>query len=554
MIATSTSGITYTLEIPAGALTGDVAITLTPILDMGGAPLATSVLGAVQMEPSGLKFQIPATLKISVVPSLAAGQNLTGFSTANDGSGFRFNLVRIEGPNTLVNVSHFSTGGAATPTPAQMPPLAPLAPTLANADDAIAQLAELTARNAGLVQIVDVFRQWYVEIVKPALVQADGSTDVVFSVNAISAYKEWIGTMAYIADQNSLALALAGELGESATMATRVFKAFVTRSLDDCANTSFSVESRLASVSLASTVQGIAQSVGLGVAGSGLDRAGFLLSVNNCLRPVLDPIRLPSGLAIGTGKSLDARALLIFSGQPNPVGSAFRFTVTATGATLSSGSGNSDATGRYTTVFTPRLTSMQFTVKACLVFPSGTPTDICVQQDVSGTVGPLVNTFSGTISFQQPGSGTSFTGFLRVSIAASGAVNTIKIVEATGNYTRTDGTDYFCPNGSDIAPLSFTYTTPNGMRGIFEPEASAGAFFFLAKPHYRLQAFVEGTPGCETYFYETDETTELTLVAFPFITVVFKNNAVESIVLDKTLLNGDGRVANIYAGQLELDK
>ncbi len=400
--ATATSGITYTLVIPAGALTADVAITLTPITDMGSAPLAQSVLGAVQMEPSGLKFKFPATLRIAGAQPLAAGQNLVGFSTANDGSGFQLNLARVEGGNTLVNVTHFSTGGAAGATPAQLLPLVPLAPTLVNADDAIAQLAELTARNAGLVQIVDVFRQWYVEIVKPALTQADGSTDIAFLIDAISAYKEWISTMDYIADRNSLELALAAELGESAPIAKRVFTGFISSNLDTCASGSIAMQLRLASLSLASTVQGIAESIGLAAAGSGLDRATFLLRANNCLRPVLDPIVLPTPLKIGTGKSLDARALVVVNGQPSPEAAPFFFTVSAVGASLGHGSGNSDAGGRFTTVFTPTQTQMQFSVKACLVFQTGQPTsDICANQVVSGVVPVTDGIFRGTVTLEQ---------------------------------------------------------------------------------------------------------------------------------------------------------
>ncbi len=400
--AIASSGIAYTLIIPPGALTGDVTITLTPILDMGSAPLAQSVLGAVQMEPSGLKFQVPATLHISAAPALLADQKLVGFSTANDGGGFRLNLARLDGNSTLVNITHFSTGGAAGATPAQLVPLAPLAPTLVNADDAIAQLAELTARDAGMVQIVDVFRQWYVEIVKPALAAADGSTDVVFSVDAIIAYRTWISTMDYVADRNTLELALAAELAESASIAKRVFTAFINSNLDNCVRPAITMEARLASLSFASTLQGIAQSIGLAGAGSGLDRATFLLRANNCLRPVLDPITLPMGLKIGTGKSLDAWAQVIVSGQPNPEAAPFFFTVNATGASLGHSNGNSDADGRFTTVFTPSQTQMQFNVKACLVFQTGQPaSDICANQIVSGVVLPVDGIFRGNVTFEQ---------------------------------------------------------------------------------------------------------------------------------------------------------
>lgn len=381
--ATASSGVTYTLEIPAGALSAPVRISLTPISDMGSAPLARQTFGAVLLEPSGLILSIPATLRIGATPTLTGGRKLVGFSSANDGSKFAINLARVDGSSALVNLTHFSIGGGAAATPADILPLAPLVPTLADADDAIAQLSALTARDAGLVQIVDVFRQWYVEIVKPALTAADGSTDIVFMVNSVIAYKTWISTMDYIADRNSLELALAGELNESRPIATRVFNAAINGQLGDCGSAALTIATRLASLSLASSFQSIGQSVGLAGIGSGLDRPTFLQRANNCVRPVLDPMTLPTPLTIGTSKSLDARAQAVFSGTPDPQSVPFAFSVTATGASVQTPEGFSDAAGRYTTVFTPSADSTAFTVKACLVIVS----DICVTQQVADSPG-----------------------------------------------------------------------------------------------------------------------------------------------------------------------
>ena len=371
--ATASSGVTYTLDVPAGALSAPVRISLTPISDMGSAPLARQTFGAVLLEPSGLTLSIPATLRIGATPTLTGGRKLAGFSSANDGGKFALDLARVDGSSTLVNVTHFSIGGAAAATPAELEPLAPLATTLTDADDAIAQLSALTARDAGLVQIVDVFRQWYVEIVKPALATADGSTDIAFMVDAMLAYKEWISAMDYIADRSSLELALAGELNESRPIATRVFTAAINVQLVDCGRAALPIGARLASLSFASTIQSIGQSVGLAGTGSGLDRPTFLLRANNCLRPVLDPITLPTPLTIGTGKSIDARAQIIFSGVPDPQGTPFAFTLTATGASLASPVGFSDAQGNYTSVFTPSASTVGITVRACLVLPDGSP-------------------------------------------------------------------------------------------------------------------------------------------------------------------------------------
>jgi hypothetical protein len=494
------SGIAYTLVIPPGALTTTVPITLTPILDMGSAPLVSSVLGAVQMEPSGLKFKFPATLRIEAGKALAAGQNLVGFSTANDGSGFQLNLARLDGASTLVNVSHFSTGGGAGATPAQLPPLAPLATIVPDADYAIARLAELTARNAGMVDIAAVFVRWYEDVVKPALNLADGSTNAGFQIDAIIAYQAWISTMDFIADRNSLELALATELRESAPIATRVFKAFINGNIDDCANPSLTVAASLRALSLASDVQNIAQSIGLAGAGSGLDRAAFLLRANNCLRPVLDPITLPTGLKIGTGKSLDARAQVIFNGLPNPEAAPFFFTVSAVGTSLGNSSGNSDATGRFTTVFTPTQTQMQFSVKACLVFQTGYPTsDICANQIVSGVVPVTDGIFRGTVTLEQHMQissntpedprdvwGTSSDTF-RVSVSATVSIdpNNPQVVPSNKNatYSHIKTANLFLPSN---CTNQISNTSQTGSSLLLLPQESMFSIRFTDPTNYQF--------------------------------------------------------------------
>lgn len=385
--ATGSNGVTYTLDVPVGALDQAVEIRLTPISDMGDAPLADNTFGAVQFEPSGLRFSHPATLRISALPTLAGGRRLVGFTSNNDGGAFRLDLARVDGESTLVNVSHFSAGGAAEATVDELPPIADLTPDLRGADDAIAQLAALTARNAGLVDIVGVFRQWYIEIVHPALEKADGVTDIALQTDAIAQYQSWIATMDYIDDRDSLNIALADKLNEAAPIATRIFMALIDRELANCGDLSSDVQTRLTALARASNAQNMARRVGLDSAGSGLDRAAFLLRVKECVQVMLDPISLPSPLSIGTDFSLDAQAKIIFNGSPTPDGAPFAFRVDTTGATVQTPEGFSDGEGRFTTVFRPAEDTVILSVRACLVLDDGTSdgvtSDLCA---VQGTV------------------------------------------------------------------------------------------------------------------------------------------------------------------------
>lgn len=534
--ATASSGVTYTLEIPAGALSAPVRISLTPIIDMGSAPLARQTFGAVLLEPSGLALSIPATLRIGATPTLTGGRKLVGFSSANDGSKFAINLARVDGSSALVNVTHFSIGGGAAATPADLLPLAPLVPTLADADDAIAQLSALTVRDAGLVQIVDVFRQWYVEIVKPALNQADGSNDIVFGINAIAEYGIWINTMDFVADRASLDIALADELNEAKPIATRVFTAFINGRLNECSVASPSTESRLATLGLASFIQEIAQNRGLAGTGSGLDRPTFLLRANNCLRPVLDPITLPTPLTIGTGKSIDAHAQIIFNGATNPQGAPFAFTLTATGASLASPVGFSDAQGNYTSVFTPSDSTVEITVRACLVLPDGSPagvtSDICVSQKTGQGGGSLRKSLSWTHSFFNVVLITPFDPLIfsdrktqmidrccssslgQVDVTVSVDSNTDTVTAAAGGGVLGGSTS--CTNGGDSTlhqRIGFTFANAATLSysGQFQVTGTADAGtspLSLPRSSVRIQVFdLSSTSGPITLADEVSSTT-----------------------------------------------
>ena len=385
--ATGSNGVSYTLEVPEGALTEPVEIRMTPISSMGGAPLAAQVFGAVQFEPSGLAFVHPATLRIRALPTQAGGRTLIGFTTADDGGDFGFSLARVDGDDTIVLINHFSTGGATEATAAELaqePELAELLNPVTQsitAEERIATLAAIMARDGGIVNIVEEFHEWYVELVRPALIRADSANDSALETAAIDAYNPWAKTMDFVADRETFRIALAADLNESGPIITRIYNAFIDRQLSLCAT-----NASLDALAQASIKQQEAQRANLAVSGSALDRASFLLRANQCVRPVLDPITLPNPLRIGTDFSLDARAQVIFNGNPNPQGAPFAFHVIPAGATLPTQGGFSDDEGRFTTVFRPTDTSVRLLVSACVVFPNNVVSDICASQEATGVV------------------------------------------------------------------------------------------------------------------------------------------------------------------------
>lgn len=72
---TSPDHITYTLDVPPGALDQELILTLTPVKTISDLPLSGGLLGAIQIRPEGFAFNLPARLKIepaSGVPAPAA--------------------------------------------------------------------------------------------------------------------------------------------------------------------------------------------------------------------------------------------------------------------------------------------------------------------------------------------------------------------------------------------------------------------------------------------------------------------------------------------------
>lgn len=87
--ATAADGTRFELSVPAEALDFSETITMTLVLRAENLPLSGGLIGAVSLEPAGLAFYEPATLRI-IPATLAPGYQTIGF--AYNGSGEQFHL------------------------------------------------------------------------------------------------------------------------------------------------------------------------------------------------------------------------------------------------------------------------------------------------------------------------------------------------------------------------------------------------------------------------------------------------------------------------------
>ena len=296
--STASNGVTYTLIVPPDALTESVNISLTPISSMGNAPLASGVVGAVQMEPSGLQFRRAATLRIGAVPTVATGKKLIGFNTANDGSKFVLNLPNIKNGATELSIYHFSDSGAGTATPNeinQIPALEPLSDLTET--EFKAQVDTTALGGSSDADVADIFKTWFNKIVQPLLNAAKNSTDFDINNKAEFAFERWFDAREGVKNASVGGVDLTPLLIDEDAFARPIVAKHVLALMNDliakCQSDS-TTDLKMDKLRRANALQLEAKKYGFDTASFGLEKAGFLSKTNDCARVVLDPIALPS--------------------------------------------------------------------------------------------------------------------------------------------------------------------------------------------------------------------------------------------------------------------
>jgi hypothetical protein len=112
LTATGADGVKYELTVPAGALTADTTITLTPLTGLAVADMASDASAGALLGPEGQTFVNPVTLRITPKAGTAwpvAKQIPIGLSGTND----RVSLATMDPKATDVTLSlmHFSSWG-----------------------------------------------------------------------------------------------------------------------------------------------------------------------------------------------------------------------------------------------------------------------------------------------------------------------------------------------------------------------------------------------------------------------------------------------------------
>ena len=185
---TGADGTVFTLTIPPDALLGNELITMTPVSSLAGVPASGGLLAAVQLEPDGLQFLVPATLSIQPPADIPIDQQI-GLSYQAGGQDLA--QAPLANSNTITfNVFHFTGYGVGKGSLIQ--PLVP-ASTLAQLQNEVAQLQQQT-RNCAVTgsgcdpqaeqqldgEINGLEQLFFDQVVVPLLQQALTNYEVAF--------------------------------------------------------------------------------------------------------------------------------------------------------------------------------------------------------------------------------------------------------------------------------------------------------------------------------------------------------------------------------------
>lgn len=110
---TDAAGNSFVLSLPQYSLLSPERITMTPIKSITGTPLSRPVIAGVDLEPSGLQLQQPATLTITPAHAVPLRQQ-HAFSA--DGTGHDFHRYPLDPTRKKIrlHISHFSTWDTGT--------------------------------------------------------------------------------------------------------------------------------------------------------------------------------------------------------------------------------------------------------------------------------------------------------------------------------------------------------------------------------------------------------------------------------------------------------
>lgn len=117
LTVTAANGTVFTLSVPEGGLLAATEIRLTPLAAVDNLPLSGGLIGAVRIEPSGLRFADIVTLDIDP-PAAVNRAAITAFGAEGNGGDFYLQPAFDGGGTAVLRVLHGGVHGVGDGTEA----------------------------------------------------------------------------------------------------------------------------------------------------------------------------------------------------------------------------------------------------------------------------------------------------------------------------------------------------------------------------------------------------------------------------------------------------
>ena len=386
LTTTASDGTVYTLDVPSGSLSAAAKITMTPVTDIEGYPLAAGVAAGVDLEPSGLVFTVPAILTIETAAAGGAGTTPIAILYEGDAASFELSFLGSDAGRFTIPILHFSGGTAGFATAQELAEIIQREGTPC----LIAAIAPASATPPDVAALQSTYHACFVSDVLPAIEQA--SDDVQLS-SAIGQFIMWKTT-------TRLALGVEFFTGfDDVAETAQAHDALVIklRQAIDRNNARCAQDESLAALANVLFWQSQATRFGLDSVAHLLDRATILRDL--CAHPVVDNLVVPDDIQVGFPHSLDIQFGLLFNGHQSSKGVPFHVTLVGDGLDIQHPTGFTDAQGSYTTVITAtRDGDLSITATGCLVFPgTQTASDVCVEETGTTSAINLDGQWTGTV-------------------------------------------------------------------------------------------------------------------------------------------------------------
>ena len=425
--ATSSAGLQYVLVIPAGALMSAQQISMTPITDIAHLGLSGGLAGAVDLQPSGLQFAMPARLRIKSSRTAPSGTRLAGFTANSDFSKRSLSRSVRVASEIEVLVSHFSSAGAAFGTTTEIDAnfVDPSDPSFDGLLSRVNALEDGTAWDLSEITLAtSLAQQMFTQFVHPGLINALTDADLVKAYYQTIMWRLVVALIASGGVGSNASIGIIADLPVPNSFASDVQTANSVLAVD--LRLAVSGNSRVcgdqASVAALRNVlfwYGGAQSFRLDNAQSVVSTAFVLNEVRTkCAVVVLKNTNLPDSLPGGQNFNLDLNFALRFrNGVEQP--SDFRVDLAGSGVNVTNPGGFTgigDAlspVGYYTTVIKP-ASDLGFRLKSktCFVAVRSVPDPSMLCDEIELTKVVYLNDFeaSAGIEWTLPAIATSPNG------------------------------------------------------------------------------------------------------------------------------------------------